>query len=250
MNVPTEWWMDFFSGMALDVWRRAVPEERTRAEADFIHSVLRLPPPAGLLDVPCGAGRMSLELALRGYQMTGVDIAQPFLAEAKSKAAARGLSIAYQHGDMRSLAWQAEFEGAICWGNSFGYFEDAGNGDFLNSIARALKPGGRFIVDASSVAECILPTFREREWAHIGDILFLEENLYDHLQGRMNTHYTFIRGGKVETKAGSHRIYTYREICRMMEGAGFVHVQSYGSLSKEDFHLGSRQLYLAVTKGE
>jgi SAM-dependent methyltransferase len=248
-RMPTEWWESFFSGVALDLWRQAVKEEQTRAEAGFIHEILQVPPPARLLDVPCGYGRISFELASRGYQMTGVDIARPFLEEARDDAAAHGLSIAYQYGDIRSLPWTAEFDGAICWGNSFGYFEDAGNRAFLNSVAEALRTGGRFILDASSVAELAFLRFREREWAPVGNILFLEENQYDHVSGRMITHYTFIRDGKVEAKTGSHRIYTYREMCGMMEEAGFANVRSYGSLSKEGFHLGSHQLFLAATKG-
>jgi SAM-dependent methyltransferase len=200
-----EWWENFFSGMALDLWRQAMTEEQTRVEADFIESLLELPPRAKVLDAPCGEGRLSRALAERGYHVTGVDIAEPFLAEARSKAATRGLSITWEHQDMRELSWQAEFDGALCFGNSFGYFTDAGNASFLRSVARALKPGARFVLDASSNAESILPKFQERSWARIGDILFLEENRYDHVQGRYDTDYTFIREGKTERKSAARR---------------------------------------------
>jgi ubiquinone/menaquinone biosynthesis C-methylase UbiE len=246
--MSVEWWQTFFSGIVLDMWQQAIPEVYTRAEAEFISSLLRLRPSARILDAPCGEGRIARELAAKGYQLTGVDMAQDFLEMARTKGKQRGLTIAFEQGDVRSLRFVDDFDGALCWGNSFGYFDDAGNTAMLQSLARALKTGGRLVLDASSNAESRLPNFREREWAKIGDILFLEENEYDHAQGRMITHYTFVREGKEETRTGSHRIYSYREICRMLEAAGFTQVRSYASLSKEPFKLGANQLLMEATK--
>jgi len=104
------------------------------------------------------------------------------------------------------------------------------------------------VLDASGNAESRLPNFLQREWARIGDILFLEENEFDHAQGRMITHYTFIRDGKEETRTGSHRIYTYRELCRMLEEVGFAHMESYASLNREPFKLGANQLLMEAIK--
>ena len=118
----------------------------------------------------------------------------------------------------------------------------------LRSLAQALKPGGRLVLDASSNAESRLPSFQQHEWSKIGDFLFLEENEYDHAQGRMITHYTFIRDCKEETRTGSHRFYTYREISKMLEEVGFAHVESYASLSKEPFKLGANQLLVEAIK--
>jgi SAM-dependent methyltransferase len=246
--MAAEWWESFFSGITLDFWRQAITEDQSRAEADFIAQLLELPPSAKVLDAPCGEGRLCRELASRGLQLTGVDIALAFVEEARAKAAQRGLSIAFERRDMRHLPWQAEFDGAFCFGNSFGYFTDDGNANFLKSLARALKPGARFVLDASSCAETILPRFQERSWAQVGEILFLEENRYDHVRGRLDTDYTFVREGKTEKRFGSHRIYTYREVCQLLEGAGFEDPQGFRSLSKEPFKLGATWLFLVTTK--
>jgi ubiquinone/menaquinone biosynthesis C-methylase UbiE len=246
--MSTEWWQTFFSGIVLDMWQQAIPEPYTRAEADFISSLLRLRAGASILDAPCGEGRIARELAAKGYQLSGVDMAQDFLEIARTKAKQRHLTIAFEQGDVRSLRFADDFDGAVCWGNSFGYFDDAGNTAMLQSLARALKPGSRLVLDASSNAESRLPNFREREWAKIGDVLFLEENEFDHAQGRMITHYTFVREGKEETRTGSHRIYTYREICRMLKDAGFTQVESYASLNKDPFKLGANQLLMEAIK--
>ena len=93
--------------------------------------------------------------------------------------------------------------------------------------------------------ETLLPRLQEREWTRIGHFLFLEENRYDHVKGRLNTDYTFVRGGQVETRSGSHRVYTYRELVQLLESAGIDEIQSFGSLAREPFGLGSAQLFLA-----
>jgi len=246
--MSVEWWQTFFSGIVLDMWQQAIPEQYTRAEAEFISSLLRLRPGARILDAPCGEGRITRELSAKGYELTGVDMAQDFLEMARTKAKQRGLEVAFDQADVRSLKFVDDFDGAVCWGNSFGYFDDAGNAAMLKSLSRALKSGGRLVLDASCNAESRLPNFREREWARIGDILFLEENEFDHAQGRMITHYTFVREGKEDTRTGSHRMYTYREVCQMLEAAGFTQVRSYASLSKDAFRLGANQLLLEATK--
>ena len=245
--MASEWWENFFSGVALDCWRQAVSDEQTRLEADFIEQSLGLRPPAKILDAPCGNGRLSLELAARGYQMTGIDIAREFLDEARSKSGERRLAIAWEYRDMRDLPWQAVFDGAFCFGNSFGYFDDSGNANFLKAVVRSLKSGARFVLEAAA-AEIVLPIFEPNTMSPVGDILFIEENRYDHAEGRLYTDYTFVRNGKAEKRPGSQRIYTYRELSHLLEEAGFADIEAFGSLTKEPYKLGAKRLILAATK--
>ncbi len=247
MNIKKDWWKDFFSGITVDLWLAVVSAEQSRAEADFIEKALQVPAGAKLLDAPCGGGRLALELASRGYQLTGVDIAPDFLREARSQAAERQLRIAWEQRDMRDLPWPATFDGAFCFGNSFGYFEDDGNESFLKAVACALKPGARFVLDTASV-EMILPNFQEHQWSRAGSIIMLEENRYDHVQGRIDTEYTFIAEGKMEKRWGFQRLYSYSELCRLLEKAGFAKSEGYGSLSQEPFKLGSQRLLLVTGK--
>ena len=78
MTIPSNWYENFFHGLALDLWRKALPPEHTKAEADFLAQALQCNARSHLLDVPCGNGRLSFELARRGYRVTGVDIAEEF----------------------------------------------------------------------------------------------------------------------------------------------------------------------------
>src|SRR5215470_15286838 len=97
----TDWWKHFFHGIALDLWRAAMTQEATQGEADVIQKLLALPSGACILDVPCGNGRHCLELAARGYALTGLDIAVSFIEEARAKATQRHMPVTFHAGDMR-----------------------------------------------------------------------------------------------------------------------------------------------------
>jgi len=170
MSAPDEWWRTFFSGLSVEMWLQATPEEQTRQEADFIQKMLQVRPPSRLLDVPCGGGRHALALAGRGYSLTGVDISSDFLNAARAAATERSLKVAWEQRDTRELPWTAEFEGAYCFGNSIGYQDEAGNADFLKAVGHALKPGARFVLDASYIVEVVLPTLQHRAWYQAGHI--------------------------------------------------------------------------------
>ena len=97
---------------------------------------------------------------------------------------------------MRRLDWSNAFDGAFCFGNSFGYFEDAGNVAFLKSIARSLKPRAMFILDTGTVAESILPRFKEEASYEVGNVHFELKSRYEPAQGSLYTEYIFVRDGK------------------------------------------------------
>ena len=149
---------------------------------------------------------------------------------------------------MRDLPWHETFDGAFCFGNSFGYLDDAGNADFLKAVARALRPGARFLLDTSYVAEVLFPSLQERAWYPLGDAVVLADRRYDPVGGRLHVEYTCIRDGHREKWPMSARIHTCREVHRLLEEAGFSDVQGFGSLTREPFRLGSPRLLLTATK--
>jgi SAM-dependent methyltransferase len=246
--MQTNWWENFFHGVALDFWRAVVSEEQTRAEGDFIQRQLQLFPGAKVLDVPCGNGRLSVELARRGFQLTGVDIAREFIDEAKMKSSAGGVPVEWHECDMRNLPWTGKFDGAFCFGNSFGYLDDQGNADFLKAVANALRPDAKFIIDSGAIAECLLPVFQEHRSFEVGGITLVADSRYDHAQGRMFTDYTFLRDGQTDKRPSSQRVYTYHELAGLLGEAGLEPVSAHSSLAAEPFKLGSPRLLLVSEK--
>lgn len=129
-----------YAGLLQEALRRSKSPDQTRCEADTIKTLLDLSPHAHLLDVPCEEGRLALELA----------------AYARQSAAEHNLSAAFitEQRDMRDLPWREQFDGAYAIWESFGYFDDNGNHNFLAAVAGALKLGGRFLFDTHIMDSC------------------------------------------------------------------------------------------------
>jgi SAM-dependent methyltransferase len=201
------------------MWLQALPVEHTQGEADRLARLLVAAPGAEILDVPCGAGRLALPLAERGYRLTGVDRSSEFLGHARSRDALN--QVTWEQRDMRNLPWQERFDGVFCTGNSFGYLDDEGNAAFLRSVRKALKPGGRFVLETPMVLENLLHWVQPRPWWKAGDVYLLVENQYDPASARLNIEYTFVSNGRVEVRRGSHRAYSYRELVELLTASGF-----------------------------
>jgi SAM-dependent methyltransferase len=245
-----EWWEVFFQGRWEDVQLgQAADAEANRLAAYRAESALQLAPGSSVLDVPCGEGRISLELAARGYQVTGVDASPRFVTEARRRAGERGASSRFEEGDMRQLPFESEFDAAINFGGSFGYFDDADNIRVVESACRALRAGGRYLIDTVT-PETIFSNYRDRLWFEAGDVLVVADNRYDPGTGRIEADWMMVGpDGSRESQHSSMRIYSFAELQNLLLLAGFERVEGFDAESLEPFHLGASRLFLVATKG-
>jgi SAM-dependent methyltransferase len=239
-----DWVHDFFHGLAVDFWVAVAPP--ADADLPFLANVFGTG--GEILDVACGAGRHSIPLARHGYAVTGLDLSTTFLNKARERAEVEDVSIEWHRGDMRELPWRARFDGALCFGNSFGYCDREGTRAFVHSLAAALKPGAAFVLETGAMAESLLPSLQSRRWMEVSDILYFSSATYDSSASRLDVEYSFVRGSERETRTAHTWIYTIGEVRELFASAGLTVEQLCSSSSGDPFKLGDPRLLLVARK--
>ena len=146
-------WMIFFEQHAPEYMDNCFVAN-TDFEVDFIEEELKLSSGAAILDVGCGTGRHSLELARRGYRVTGIDLSDKMLEEAREIARTEELKVEFIQADATEFSLNRIFDGCICiCEGAFGLLsmgEDPFQRDLriLKNVSQVLKPGALFLLTA------------------------------------------------------------------------------------------------------
>lgn len=144
VSVPPELFDEDYLYFYADV----LGDDRSDADARVVARLLSLQPGMRVLDIPCGEGRIAGRLARLGCEVVGLDASERLLA----LAGARYPEVRFERRDMRELAYRSEFDAVVNWFTSFGYFDSATNDALLASLARALRRGGRLLLDIHNPA--------------------------------------------------------------------------------------------------
>ena len=245
-----QWYREFFDDLYLRVYQPLEAPEKVRREVDFIVKALNLPAGAKVLDLCCGQGRHSLELARRGFQVVGVDLSEALLYAARKRAESEGLNVTFLQCDMREIDFKDEFDAVINMFTSFGYLEsEAEDEKVLGKVAQALKSGGKFLLDVVN-RDRLVRDFQGREW-HAADEgwLVLEERTFDHLSGRMETRWICVaRDGVRYERLSSVRLYTASELRTMLERAGLEVTNLFGDYDGSPYSWDSQRLIVVACK--
>lgn len=220
MRVDPRWYEGFFGEDWLSV--AVYDAERTAREVDFLVEQLELSPGSTVLDLACGHGRHSVELARRGCRVTGLDFSAPSLALARRLASEADVEVEWREADMRELDAEGRFDAVVNLFTAFGYFEqESDDARVLARVACALRPGGHFLLDTVN-PPALFGRFQPLSWEELADgTLFAEERGYDIRRGRSTARWRFVRpGGERRELRHSLRLYTYPELARLLTTAG------------------------------
>jgi 2-polyprenyl-3-methyl-5-hydroxy-6-metoxy-1,4-benzoquinol methylase len=225
-----KWYEALFTDYA-ETYDKESFTQGTFGECDFIEAEIGGDRSTPILDVGCGTGRHAIELAKRGYRVTGVDLSPSQIERARSKAAAAGVAVDFRVGDARELVFAGEFGLVIliCEG-AFPLMEtDEMNFDILRGTARALRPGGKLIL---TTLNGLFPLHRS-----VGQ--FENENLvdaasaghdFDLLTFRMRSRLQTVdqHGRPIEVDC-DERWYVPSELTWLLKQAGFAAVEIFGA---------------------
>jgi ubiquinone/menaquinone biosynthesis C-methylase UbiE len=232
-----EWFHDFFDGLYGRVLGGRAHEKRAPREAALIKRVLHLRKGQRVLDCPCGLGRIARQLARLGLEVTGVDLTASYIRRARRRAARRGLAIRFVQGDMRELEFPKKFHAVVNWFSSFGYFDDGGNLAAARAAYRALRPGGRFLIEGLNKTWVLGHWRPEAEEVHAG-VRIRSQASWNGRTGRVCNVWTLTCGSVRERHAFSMRLYSAAELRRLLARAGFrdVRVLARPSLGRVTRH--------------
>lgn len=199
-----------------------------------------------VLDLACGHGRISNQLAKRGCRVTGLDNTPLFLKRASQDAKQLGVEVQYIEGDMRSLPWTQHFDLIVNWFVAFGYFNDEENRQVLAEAYRALKSGGKLLIEHIN-KEWVVKNFQPTQMSERDGNYLIDRNHYNILTGRTENERIIIRDGKIRRSQFFVRLFTYTELRDWLLQAGFQQVNGYGR-EGEMLTLDSRRLILVAQK--
>jgi SAM-dependent methyltransferase len=231
--------------------RRQSVDERTVSEVDGLVRLLELTSPSRILDVPCGYGRHTIELALRGYEVVGNDINELHLEIARKKAQQQGVCPNFLKENMLFLDHPCEFDVLINMFYSFGFFNsDAENMMVLKNFFSALKPGGIFLmhtdVNIPRITSGKYKTAESRELESGGNLHICEH--YNHVTKRIDGSWTIEANDKISSKPYSVRVYDENEFKNLCIEVGFESCLSYGDWFGGSYRQDSEEIIFVATK--
>ncbi|MFH1719600.1 MAG: methyltransferase domain-containing protein [Planctomycetota bacterium] len=238
-HVDPEWWRQIFNATYLKTDGDVVDDPQvTSRDVDVFCGILNASPETRILDLCCGQGRISLELAKRGFtNVEGVDRSHYLIQKAKAQAKKEGLSLKFREGDARKLRYPADtFDVVMVLGNSFGYFETAEDDmRVVKEVMRILKPWGRVLIEAAD-GDYLRKKFQPRSWEWIDKKFFVcrERSLSLDKQRLISREVvTHVEKGVVADQFYAERLYTRKSIKELLEKAGLTDVTIHCQISSD-----------------
>jgi 2-polyprenyl-3-methyl-5-hydroxy-6-metoxy-1,4-benzoquinol methylase len=225
----TTWYEALFANYA-ESYDKEPFTQGTVGEVDFVERELGSDRTRRILDIGCGTGRHAIELARRGYQVTGIDLSEAQLIRARQKAADAGVAVDFQRRDATQPHFQREFDAAImfCEG-AFSLMEtDEKNYAVLVHAAAVLRPGAKLLL---TTLNALFPLFHSvQEFFDKNESGAVTDKLtFDLLTFREQAELTFTDdAGQSHTVQTSERYYTPAELRWLLNTAGFAKVDIFG----------------------
>jgi D-alanine-D-alanine ligase len=238
-HLPSDWWRTLFNSLYLETDGDVIENDRNTAdEVDLLIRSVGLERNDRILDLCCGQGRHSLELAQRGFpHVTGLDRSRYLIRLARKRAKHSNLQVSFHEGDARRFRLgDAEFHCVCILGNSFGYFERPEDDlAVLEAVSRALASGGSLVMDLMD-GDWMRRHFEARSWEWVDQNHFVcrERDLAgdgDRLISREVV--VHAERGVIADQFYAERLYSKERLEALLKRAGFTNVRFHSLLAPD-----------------
>ena len=239
----------FFDGYYKEIWRHIFPAKTTLAEVDFLITDCKLNAGSSVLDIMCGYGRHSLELARKGIKVTAVDNLYDYINEIKEKAEAEKLPLRPLFADVLEMRLDQQYDVAICMGNSLQAFDEKDLVKLLSKVSLHLRPCGKFLINTWSITEIASQQFKERSWGRFNEFLFLTDSKFFVSPARIEVISIIINDkGEKEEKMSIDYLFSLNELESILSKTGFRVKEIYSIPGKKLFKIGEPRAYILAEK--
>lgn len=252
---PQKKWRNWFETFFNDDYLRTVLQPSAKSvtrQCDFIEKVLSLPPGAHVLDVGCGLGLYSNELARRGYHVVGIDSSKAMITRANEDAKDYGVDVQYVTGDMREMTFDVAFDAVLCWGTTFGYFDEEVNRRVLARMRDALREGGKLLLDVVN-RDFVIRSQPNLVWFEGDGCVCMEETQLNASTSTLEvSRNVMLDEGRQRETHYAVRLYALHELTRELEQIGMRVVQVSGAIATPGVFFGGdapRIIAVAEQKG-
>jgi len=249
MKIKNDWWKTTFGKEYFSLWDPSNSNSQTWTKKDIKLIIdLNLKNGAKILDIPCGQGRHSVELAKKGFQVTGVDYSSTALQAAKKWALQNKVSPIFIKQDMRFLKLNEQFNAIIMLGNSFGYFSDTDNEKIIKNISALLKPKGLFIIHLLNPIKVIKQFGEKNVFKILNGYVNIKDISFDPFSFVRKSEWTIVRNNKKKILNVKLRFYTFPEIRSLFSRYKLNIVDTYGSSDKKPYSFKSPVMIIIAKK--
>jgi SAM-dependent methyltransferase len=218
------------------------------SDVDNILKLTRTAPGSKILDLCCGVGRYSLEMALRGFDVTGVDITRPYLDAAKESAQALDTTVTFVQADVREFSRPEEFDLCLNLFTSFGYFETkAMDLHFLSLCAQNLVPGGKLFLETIGKEVAVRDFVEYEEFERSGWNVRTEYRVVGPWEGLENR-WILRAGNQCKDYSFVLRLYAATEMIDALKSAGFGEVSIFGGYDGRPYDSHAQSLVALARK--
>lgn len=123
-------------------------EKRLKEDVDFMIKALKLKKTDKILDIACGHGRHTVELAKRGFDIEGIDFSAHLLSIARKTSKKANLDINFYKQNIHNIKLNKKYTKAFLFFSDFGIFDAQ---KAIKSIAKLLKKDATFLLDTDNV---------------------------------------------------------------------------------------------------